>query len=314
MSNRRIFLSLAVVGFAGVIAWAASAVWWPHASQSASPGEGVADNASQTNASNGATTNEKSAPDTSQPQAAAEPLPTGPIGQTWPELVRRAESGDGAAVIAIASTLSLCVNFVEDERKVVEDGLVDLLARVDETPNPAGKFNQDRYVDMAMETLDRRAAECAGIDSIGIENRMAERDRWMARALELGHPVALVEEADKMIMKYPTRADIVANAEKLRELRPQAMAMLARATAQGEPVALLRTAVAHRQGDLAERDPTAAYAHMLAYRAGPPTTPLQRTLIDGLEEELVNGLAPEQIEAARALSRQIRRRCCGDGE
>lgn len=242
------------------------------------------------------------------------PLPAGPIGTTYAELVRRAEAGDGRAAMALARTLALCESYVEEEREVLEEDLVTFAANVQDTPDPAGgASSRDRFVELAVGAIDIRAATCPGIDALGIADRTAERERWFALGLQLGHPAALVEEADAMIRKkYPRRADIVDNAEELRALRPQAMAMLQRAAAQGEPTALLRTSAAHRSGDLAERDPVAAYAYLLAYRAGPPADGVPALFLGNAERHLSAGMTPEQIQAAQARAEQIRAACCGE--
>lgn len=253
-----------------------------------------------------------------RPAASAQndtPLPAGPIGTTYAELVRRADAGDGRAAMALARTLALCESYVEEEREVLEEDLVTFAANVEDTPDPAGgASSRDRFVELAVGAIDIRAATCPGIDALGIADRAAERERWFALGLQLGDPAALVEEADAMIRKkYPRRADIVDNAEELRALRPQAMAMLQRAASQGEPTALLRTSAAHRSGDLAERDPVAAYAYLLAYRAGPPADGVPALFLGNAERHLSAGLTPEQIEAAQARAEQIRAACCGEG-
>ena len=242
------------------------------------------------------------------------PLPDGPIGDTYAELVRRANAGDGLAAMALARTLALCVDYTPGQREKIEDDLVEFAAHAHETPGEDGAPPRASFVDVALDVLDLRDAACPGIENLGIEDRTAERDRWFALGLDLGHPAALVQEANDMLKKrYPRRADTINHAEELRALRPQAMAMLQRAAAQGEPLALLRTATAHRSGDLAARDPVAAYAYLLAYRAGSPAPDVPAVMVDGLDRAMAEGLTAEQIGAAEARAEQIRALCCSGG-
>jgi hypothetical protein len=318
----RIVFSLVAVG-----ALVSAGVWWLWA---APAGEAGSDSAAVAPSPSGAISTttapavaEPPAPAASSANGAASPagrppdapLPDGPIGTTYAELVRRAEAGDGRAAMAIARALALCKGYVDDERGALEDELVDLLAKAEDTPVRAGGRSSDHFIDMATGVIDMRETTCAGIDALGIQDPVAERKRWLALGLERGDPAALVEEAHAMMRTtYPRRVDIVSHAEELRLLRPHAMAMLQRAAAQGEPVALLRMASALRQGDLAQRDPVAAYAYMLAYRAGPPAAGVPGRLLDNLDRQLSTNLSPAELAAARIRAEHIRAACCGGRE
>lgn len=309
-----------------LLAAGAGAIWWwqaradrasqSQAGSSAGSWSGIAPAALQDIAAATAPDAVAARPDSTSGKAAPvfdTPLPDGPIGETYAELVRRANAGDGPAAMALARTLALCIDYTPEQRVKLEDSLVEFSAHMHDTPGDNG-LSSERFVDLAVGVLDRRDAECPGIENLGLTDRVAERDRWLARGLDLGHPAALVQEANDMLKKrYPRRADIIDHAEELRALRPQAMAMLQRAAAQGEPIALLRTATAHHSGDLAERDPVAAYAYLLAYRDGPPVADVPQVISDDMARRLSAGLTPEQIQAAEARADAIRARCCAGG-
>ena len=324
MNNRK---ARTPVLLAMMLAAAGIAFWWWQ--QRADPAAQAGSTSATASSADVAASASKDSADATPPDAAAvpqdatrpavaptfdAPLPQGPIGETYAELVRRANAGDGAAAMALARTLALCIDYTPEQRSKVEDSLVEFAAHSHDLPGDDEAASSDRFVDLAMGVLDRRDAECPGIDDLGIADRAAERDRWLALGLDLGHPAALVQEANDMLKKrYPRRTDIINHAEELRALRPQAMAMLQRAAAQGEPIALLRTATAHHSGDLAERDPVAAYAYVLAYRAGPPASEVPQLVSDDIARRLSADLTAEQIQAAEARAAQIRARCCGEG-
>lgn len=307
-----------------VVACAAGGAWWWSTRDAVNAGssDGVAARAEASSSSKSSApspgapaTTAQAAPAVARPRPVQEtPLPEGPIGDTYAELVSRAEAGDGRAAMALARALALCADYVEDEREVLEEDMVEFLANAEDTKDATGASSRDRFVDMAVRVLDMRASTCGGIGALPITDRAAERERWLALGLESGHPEALVQEADAMIRKrFPRRTDIIDNAEELRLLRPQAMAMLQRAAAQGEPMGLLRMAGAHRTGDLAQRDPVAAYAYLLAYRAGPSAHGVPGFLLGNAEQQFTLRMTPEQIEAARAHAERIRAACCGEG-
>ena len=241
----------------------------------------------------------------------AEPLPEGNVGDTYATLVRMANEGSGAAALRLADLVALCAGYEPKSREAAEQQLVDGMAVFDPPRTEDAAREQEALVALVIDIQDRQHTACPGFATLGIADPLAEQLRWSQQAARLGEARAIVDMADRLIKKYTSPGDIVEHAEELRLLRPQAMALLQQAAATGEPVALMRMAAAHRNGDLAPIDAVEAYAWMLAYRAGPPAPDIPEAAIEHVMLRYAGPLDDTQRAEAQRRADAIRARCCG---
>ena len=250
-------------------------------------------------------------PNAAQLQQQAAALPEGSIGQIHDELQRLALAGNAEAAFVLSDLLRLCRDFTPLPREQFETQLVDYLALARFTRD--GSDFSAEMAEQMTQHYERKEASCPGVQMLALDDMVAAQRQWQERAAALGHPVALVAQADALMATYNRRADIIANAESMRPVRLQALAMLQQAAIHGHPLALARLARAHHEGDLAMRNAQAAYAYLLAYQAGPAWPEFSSADFAQALQQAARGLTPEQRAAAQAQADAIRARCCADG-
>jgi hypothetical protein len=237
------------------------------------------------------------------PSAELAGLPAGPFNEIATELEALATAGNAAAAYRLADILGTCPSEPVPSRDGFADQLVEGLAAFGSGFRFAGmQSHEPGVIEILLAAHDHVSSLCDGVDGLDPLTAREEARQWMAQAAALGYPPALLVQADALIGIYRTRGDIIENAEGLRDLRRQAMGMLQRALDAGEPKALARMSRAAATGDLAPRDPVAAYGYMLAFRDVPERFPVPRAVIDTRLQTLAAPLSDAQRRHAEALA------------
>jgi hypothetical protein len=107
-------------------------------------------------------------------------------------------------------------------------------------------------------------------------------------------------------LRWADRDEVVRAAERVRVERERARSYLGQALAARLPEALLAQSVAHRTGDLAERDRVRALGFWRAWRQlGSPGVAAPNWLLAEADGNSASVLTPEELRAADVLARQI---------
>jgi hypothetical protein len=252
---------------------------------------------------------EPNAPVAVQPKIRARPpsaelaaLPAGPFNETGAELEALATAGNAAAAYRLASILETCPSVAVPTGDGFADQLVEGLATLGSGFRFAGmQSHEPGVIETLLVAHDHLSTLCEGVDGLDPVVARAEAREWLAQAAARGYPPALLQQADALISQ-PNRDDIIDQAEQLRDLRRQAMALLQRALEAGEPQALARMSRAAASGDLAPRDPVAAYGYMLAFRDVPGRFPVPPALLERQLQTLAAPLSEAQRQHAEALA------------
>lgn len=232
----------------------------------------------------------------------ASALPRGtPLADVFDELARRADDGDQEAACRLAWDLELC----QTVQRLEPEFWIDAAAQ--DPPGSPGERASLDIVAWGLARMDRAQHVCKGLPRPMLDQAHAR----MAQAAWLGHPLSMAYFAGD-----PGSADRLSldQLDTLNYYRDNALLLLQRSAAAGEPVGLLELHAACRDGrirstigDLAvPRDPECALATALAVREA--ASGQSREELDQSIGELSAGLDATARARAAERARAYRQR------
>lgn len=196
-----------------------------------------------------------------------------------------ARIGDGQAAMMLSLKLMSCRHAIKHQD---DDGLLLAEAQV---------FGG---LDEALQRRDAGLALCEGITP----EDLSQLGDWLERAADSGNINAQILYASSANTILTSPAEMLRSPDRIVKFKTRAMSYLISAANDGSADALWHLGNTYRDGYLAARDDTRAYAYFLAgMKASAGDKPWQM-------EQLETSLSSQQRRDATILAKEIYRDCC----
>jgi hypothetical protein len=230
-----------------------------------------------------------------------------PPGLTVSVLQERAGAGDVQAAFELGRLLLGCLHYQPVDIDALEDELIDAAAK----DHPflrlfTGQSDSVRAVQLVLDIHGDQTSRCSHRGLPAAEERAQRGLAALEQAATAGHAGAQLAWVLAFRLRWADRDEVVRAAERVRVERERARSYLRQALAARLPEALLAQSVAHRTGDLAERDRVRALGFWRAWRQlGSPGVAAPNWLLAEADGNSASVLTPEELRAADVLARQI---------